>query len=149
MMIKANQTELSELAGSVLSTGKLFGFRAHGTSMSPFIRDGDTIYLQRTEPYRVGDVVMARSPAGATVHRIVRISGTTITTRGDGMRDDDPDPVAPEAILGKVVKISGAGTNFHLHPPFNRLIAHPFIARHLLQNRLFRKVGRQVLRVLR
>ena len=78
-------------------------FRATGDSMHPTIRCGEPM---RVEPVGAselsrGDVVLARHTRGLTAHRIVRIDGARITTRGDNCSDDDPDFGVAE-ILGRV-----------------------------------------------
>ena len=144
-----NHGDLSALAEQVLQSGKRFSFRAHGTSMSPFIRDGDIVFLEQPPEYSVGDVVMLRGDGSIVLHRIVAMDGSGITTRGDGMLQCDPGTAAPAALLGKVVRVSGAGCNFHLRPPFSRLLANPRFADHILRNPFVRYVGRLLLPLLR
>lgn len=59
---------------------------ARGNSMRPFIEDGrDELVFGRADDLKEGDVVLAEVQEGVYVcHRIERISGDTITMRGDG-----------------------------------------------------------------
>ena len=147
--LQINHAELSAIAGKVLQAGKQLSFVAYGTSMSPFIKDGDTVFLEQPTTYMVGDVVMLRCESGLLLHRIVGIGAEGVATRGDGMSQRDPGAAPRGALLGKVVRVSGAGFNFHLKPPFSRLLADPRFADYVLCNRGFRKVGRLLLPLLR
>jgi len=85
-----------------------------GPSMLPTFRPGDGLII---EPYaspahvRAGDVVLFIHPRKGyeVVHRVVRIAGATVATRGDNNRQPDPYLVAAENLLGKVVGLQRAG----------------------------------------
>lgn len=142
-----NRAELEDIAAAVLQAGSIFTFRASGTSMSPFIRDGDTVYLKQDPPYEVGDVVLAKGGGGITLHRIVTVHGRGVITKGDGAGRPDPGTVSMDGILGKAYKVSGQGLNFHLRPPFSRVLAHPFFVKHVLASRFLRPIGKQFFRL--
>ena len=78
-------------------------FRANGHSMYPTISCGDQVHVEPVNADDVsrGDVVLARHARGLTAHRIVRINGTKIITRGDNCSDDDPE-FADGDVLGRV-----------------------------------------------
>jgi len=83
-----------------------------GTSMTPFIRDGDVVVVDpiRGAPPCVGDVVAFRHPGTRrlTVHRIVGRDPAGWVLRGDGC--PAADGVVPEAdILGRVVTVERRG----------------------------------------
>ena len=147
--MQINHAELSALAEQVLQAGKQFSFSAYGSSMSPFIRDGDIVFLEQPSIYEVGDVAMLRGDSGLLLHRIVRIDDEGVTTRGDGMSQSDPGVAPYSALLGKVIRVSGAGFNFHLKPPFSRLLAAPRFADYVVCNRVFRTFGKLLLYLLR
>ena len=65
-----------------------------GTSMVPFLRPGDTVYLNLPErPYRVGDVVLFTRPGGSYVlHRIVGKKDGCFMLLGDGQITQEPVP---------------------------------------------------------
>ena len=78
-------------------------FRAKGHSMDPTIRCGEAMQVEPVDAGALsrGDVVLARHARGLTAHRIVRIDGTRITTRGDNCSDNDPE-LSTDDIIGRV-----------------------------------------------
>jgi phage repressor protein C with HTH and peptisase S24 domain len=87
----------------LLGRGVGVRFRAKGDSMHPTIRCGEHMHVEPVEASALsrGDVVLARHARGLTAHRIVRIDGTGIITRGDNCSVDDPQFAASE-VLGRV-----------------------------------------------
>lgn len=103
------------LAGDILSKGSYLRFCAHGNSMAPFIRNGDTILVEpkKASELRIGDIVFCRRPKGRHVaHRLIGKNGDNgsmmLATRGDNLERWDA-PVLPEQILGRVVRIESQG----------------------------------------
>ncbi len=84
---------LSTLMTACLEKGAGFRFRARGSSMTPFIRDGDILTVSGAPDIRpqVGDVAAVINPATGTVivHRIVREKGTAFCIKGDNCRHAD------------------------------------------------------------
>jgi len=95
---------------AILADGRIVRFEAGGDSMYPLIRSGDRLLVEPVAPraLRRGDVVLARLDRGLTAHRIVRIDGDTITTRGDNCDGDDP-PFTPAQLLGRVRAVERDG----------------------------------------
>jgi signal peptidase I len=91
---------------AVLAAGHGARFRVEGDSMHPVIRDGDYVQVvpYTTTELRRGDVVLASTGRGLTAHRIVRIEGRQVITRGDNSLRADP-PVESANVLGKVVQV--------------------------------------------
>lgn len=87
----------------LLARGVAVRFRARGDSMHPTIRCGEHLRVVPAEAAAItlGDVVLARHQRGLTAHRVVRIDGSRITTRGDNCSDDDPAFTA-EDLVGRV-----------------------------------------------
>jgi len=85
-------------------------FRARGDSMHPTIRCGEQLHVQPVVPGALsrGEVILARHARGLTAHRVVRIDGARIITRGDNCSDDDPQIVAGD-ILGRVKLVKARG----------------------------------------
>jgi len=87
----------------LLNRGLAVRFRARGDSMHPTIRCGEELHVVPADAADLarGDVVLARHARGLTAHRIVRIDGARIVTRGDNCSHDDPAFAAGE-VLGRV-----------------------------------------------
>jgi signal peptidase I len=71
-------------------------------SMSPSLRVGDVVLIDRDSPVNEGDIVAFQSGDHTVVHRAV---GTTedgeVTTRGDANRVDDSGSLGQEEIVGR------------------------------------------------
>jgi signal peptidase I len=98
-----------ELMRGVLARGASFRFQAKGSSMTPFILDGDLITvvpLQNSSP-KTGDVVAFMSPKDERliVHRIVAREKKGFIIMGDGVGSKDIMSVTKDHILGRVKKI--------------------------------------------
>ncbi len=103
---------LALLMQAVLERGVPFRFRAGGTSMSPFIRDGDvlTIAPARLADTGPGDVVAFTRPGreALVVHRLLKRSEDQFSTRGDNAGEDDGVFEAAR-LLGQVVRVERGG----------------------------------------
>jgi hypothetical protein len=113
--------DLAGLMRAILEKGKLFRFEARGTSMRPFIQDGDVVTispLAGSGP-KVGDVVAFVHPGTGRVpvHRIVRAGSGRFLVKGDnGLIDDGA--LARESILGVLVRLERSGRARRLGPAF-------------------------------
>ena len=111
------------IAEEVIGKGNNLSFIAGGASMSPFIKDGDTVCVQPAQSLHIGDITLCRTPEGRLIlHRVVQVTTSGVVTRGDACFTDDGVTFF-ENTLGRVVRVSGRGFNFHLRSPFNILIA--------------------------
>ena len=82
----------------LLADGNFVRFEARGASMSPAIRDGETVLVRPAvlADLHLGDVVLVKSSWGFRLHRLVNIDREQdlFVTRGDcGVDDDPPVPV--------------------------------------------------------
>ncbi len=96
------------LGRAVLERGVPFRFRAAGTSMSPFIRDGDVLTvapLAGSRP-RLGEVVAFVHPNSGklAVHRVVATRDAARLLQGDAALEPD-GWIRPTDILGRVIAI--------------------------------------------
>ncbi len=77
-------------------------------SMSGTIEEGDVIFIQKTDDYKIGDIV-TYLPEGydvPTTHRIIGINEDgTFITRGDANNVKDSIDVSKEMIVGEVVGV--------------------------------------------
>lgn len=66
--------------------GKKISFTVSGNSMYPFIKNGDRVLLKPIElaDIKKGRVVLACANGQFLLHRIVSVSGSSVTLAGDG-----------------------------------------------------------------
>ena len=80
-----------------------------GTSMSPYIKEGDMLLVQHAlRPIRLGDVIVFKRAGGLIAHRVVFIKkhGNKITYRTKGDNLCSFDALIPQSsVLGRVVRI--------------------------------------------
>lgn len=93
-----------KLRTSALVRGRPVEFKARGGSMTPTIVDGDSILICPNTKLQVGDIVLMRFDHGYIAHRLVKISGEMVITKGDFMTSEDP-PAGIEDVMGNVVLI--------------------------------------------
>ena len=91
------------------STNRIMIYRVKTGSMEDNIHVGDYILIVRKDDYNVGDVVTFEKYDGFITHRIIKIDGDTITTKGDANNVED-DTIDKKTIVGKVI-ISGGIVN--------------------------------------
>jgi len=109
--ISLSQDKLMELSSSVLSRGGSFSFKAHGSSMYPFIRNGDILTIQPVEvaALKVGDIAFYRtSEKRLAAHRVVdkkhQGDKLMLLMRGDSVFKND-GWIYSDKVFGKVVGI--------------------------------------------
>lgn len=92
-------------------------------SMEPALHAGDLLFVKPVGDYDLGDIVVYPSGNSLVVHRIVGISGTTLTTQGDANNTPDT-PFQQKEVLGKVVfSVAGLGYVFEfLKTPLGMLM---------------------------
>jgi signal peptidase len=106
----------------LLKSGQSVRFQAPGRSMTPTIRENETITIDPVSASTVqkGDIVLYSNKTGVIAHRIVRIEKNDASLapnlfilRGDASITDDK-PVAPGQVLGKVVSVERGGRSIAL-----------------------------------
>ena len=78
-------------------------------SMWPEIKEGDVVLLEGVDGIdglHVGDVIAFRHDGGLAIHRIVRIDGEQLTTRGDANTRED-NPISFDDVIGRAVEVQG------------------------------------------
>jgi len=120
--------DLGELTSEVLAYGSSIKFTAHGSSMRPFIKDGDKITVYPTNAYhlKAGDVVLYHTAGGRlTAHRITSIQNQgnqlLLNTRGDASSGSD-EPVHMDQVLGRVTHVQRSGKVFSLDTRSRRMM---------------------------
>jgi hypothetical protein len=109
---------LQSLLRSTLEQGATFRFRAGGSSMSPFIRDGDVICIQDfgDRSPRLGKVV-AYTQAGTgrlVIHRVVGKARAGWLVQGDHQTSKGIEVVERGQLHGQVTSIERGGCNLRL-----------------------------------
>lgn len=74
-----------ELVKKILYKTKKIKTKIYGSSMSPFLKDGDDILIKKVEisTLKEGDVILYNSNRVLVVHRIISIGKDSIITKGD------------------------------------------------------------------
>ena len=70
-------------------------------SMSGSIEIGDIVIVKITKDVREGDIIVYSNDNNLITHRICKINGETIITKGDANNTED-DPITVNDIIGKV-----------------------------------------------
>ena len=73
-------------------------------SMEPTISTNDLIIVRETNDYEVNDIVVFQDHSSLVVHKIIRIDGEEIVTKGDA-NDTEDAPISVKQIKGEVVSI--------------------------------------------
>lgn len=71
-------------------------------SMESELYPGDSIIVKKQKEYKVGDIVTYKEGDSYITHRITKIEGNKITTKGDANKYEDPE-FDKKNILGKIV----------------------------------------------
>lgn len=101
---------LEELASQLLRQGGRLRVKARGSSMLPFILDGEVVLVAPAAgaELRVGDVVCYETPPGTLVlHRVIGRRGERLVTKGDALTSTDV--ISRARVLGRVVAVERRG----------------------------------------
>jgi signal peptidase I len=80
------------------------------SSMWPALHKGDLVVLQGVgslDDLSVGDIIAFRHEDGFAIHRIAKIEGDRITTKGDANSMEDP-AIGIQDVVGRVFKLGGS-----------------------------------------
>ncbi len=75
-------------------------------SMEDNIHAGDYILILKKDNYRVGDIVTFSKEGYYITHRIIKMEGNKVTTKGDANNVEDAT-INESSIIGKVILIGG------------------------------------------
>lgn len=105
---------LAQIVRSVTREGGRMWLIATGTSMVPTIRAGDRILLTPVRgDLHVGDIVFVENDGQPLLHRVERLMGNSLITRGDACpRSDGPFEAA--FVLARVERAERAGREIRL-----------------------------------
>jgi len=100
--------ELMPVICAALGRNQHVRLTATGSSMYPFIRSGDVVELEPLHlPPVVGDLVLAKCPAGSgaeryVLHRVIRVQAGEYFLRGDAQKDWE-GPFTRGDLLGRAI----------------------------------------------
>lgn len=88
MLKEYPNSEIFKYVAEEIAEGKTVQLRVKGTSMLPFLRDGDFAILVPFDQagLKVGDVVLFTYRKKVLLHRIIRRKGDNLVLKGDGIR---------------------------------------------------------------
>ena len=69
-------------------------------SMEPAIRADDLVIVHRQETYSAGDIIMFRSGANTTTHRVTEVTAEGYRTKGDA-NNTEVEPISADQIIGQ------------------------------------------------
>lgn len=86
-----------------------------GISMSPLLQPGDTaLVVHGRQRLRLGEVLAYRLGERVVVHRLLRRQKTGRLLMGGDNHALPDEPIAPQAVLGRVVAVKTPGRQFRL-----------------------------------
>ena len=106
-----------------------------GWSMTPLIRPGDRVLLERRASVRPGDIIFADCDGRPVLHRVVRVTDNAVFMRGDnGPRD--PQEIDRASIVGSAVLLErgtllvalGLSARFGLRPLVHFVLARLWLS---------------------
>jgi signal peptidase I len=101
---------VDELGVDLLRRGERLRIKTRGSSMTPFLRDGDTAIVSpvMSANVNVGDVICYEAPPGKLlVHRVIARVANGFLTKGDALMVSER--VDRTAVLGTVIAIERDG----------------------------------------
>ena len=87
-------------------TNRVCIYKVKTGSMEDNIHVGDYVLIMHKDEYKIGDVVTFEKNDGFITHRIVKIDGDNIVTKGDANNVED-DTIDKSSIIGKVILSGG------------------------------------------
>jgi predicted N-acetyltransferase YhbS len=137
--LRLDDKAFASLSAEILRQGDSFQFRAHGSSMAPFIRDGDLLTIAPVDAagLEIGDVVLHCTRRDQIVaHRVVGRTAAggelLLETRGDARLTSDI-PVPAGGVLGRAIRVQRGGRAWRLDRGPRRLAARVWIRLHPLR----------------
>lgn len=114
--LRFSKKTLRELANTVFQLNKDLRLNACGSSMSPVIKNGDTIVISplHNQKIRCGDILAFENPdrSAFTVHRLVKKNGANYFFRGDNSLGPI-EIVESIHLLGRLTSVERNGNRMH------------------------------------
>ena len=131
---------LSDLTRDVLTKNGTINFTARGSSMLPFIKDRDNIFINSISKHQlqIGDVIFYKLEEDSpTAHRVVEIkhhdNQMIMGTRGDSLTCP-AERVPFDCTLGKVIRIQRRGKIINLNKNKNRIMGKLWVKLYPIPN---------------
>jgi hypothetical protein len=116
---------LCEAVAESLEAGVTVRLVAHGSSMRPFLQDGDEVRIVPAPVHEVrpGDIVLVRTSGGAALHRVLStdLRVALVRTKGDASRLADA-PLPAGAVVGRAEAVRHDGAWVPLDSAGSRLL---------------------------
>lgn len=123
-----NNSLLYELSDEIVrNKSKRIKFKACGSSMRPFVKDGDIVEIEpikEFESINKGDILLFSRGNAVCLHRAIRLNGSNFTIKGDSSRYID-GKIDKEDIIGKLLSIERNGHQIEINNSWLNKIA-PF-----------------------
>ena len=111
-----NQKVVRQLLKGGLERDQKFRLSVTSSSMSPLLKPGDCIFIQKVDPnlLKIGDLIVLNRESNLIIHRFFKVDQEgRYHTKGDNRTLCDP-PVSAADILGIVVGIERSQKSFDL-----------------------------------
>lgn len=120
LLTRVDSTAFAAVAESLLRQGTEIRFVARGRSMTPSIRDGDTVTASpwhgRGRRAAPGAIVLAVTGNGMVLHRVIgrrTVSGRNMVVLQGDSAAVCSEVVPADAVIGTVARIERAGLTFN------------------------------------
>lgn len=114
-MTLTSSSLIPETLRNILVDQKTVGLMVKGTSMLPYLREGDRVWIQKVEwdYLRVGDLLAFEQNQVIFTHRLIKKSLQGLLTKGDHNLFVD-SALTSQQILGKVIGLERMGKYYSL-----------------------------------
>lgn len=78
-------------------------------SMWPTLKKGDLVFIKGIQDkgeIKEGEIVVYRNLNGFTIHRVIKINGDTLITKGDANNVFDP-AITFDKVVGRILSVNG------------------------------------------
>jgi len=138
MSVTKYQFVAFEAIETSLQSGEVAKLQVNGSSMRPYIRTGDWVFVEGVPVNEIGygDIVIVKRSQDVVAHRVIGSRERGWVTKGDGAYQTDPFAES-EDILGRVIGLERDGAAVDLTTKRRRMI-HRWVARiSSLEGRIF------------
>ncbi len=114
----------------------VFVGKSFGTSMEPLINPGDKLYIQKkVSNFKVGEIILFYQNKKLICHRVIKLLGKWIITKGDNLVFQD-NPQKKKSIIGIVRFIKGKNYCIDTQRIVYKMVSLLFTLRILLLQKL-------------